>query len=85
MKTTAKQKNILIEALQWINHKVLGFHCYKYVRRLTDVAALIKCDQCGIHFGVHFPTRIVLPFDKEMYRMYRRIGVKGLKKYMSAH
>jgi hypothetical protein len=58
-------------------------HKYYRIRRLGVKSDLIGCKRCGKFYGINYDVRAILPFDKEMYEMYKLMGKTGLKKYIN--
>ncbi len=44
---------------------------------------LVGCKRCGKFYGINNDVQAILPFDKEMYEIYRLLGKRGLKKYIT--
>jgi len=61
----------------------LGLHKLYIVRRLFYMTDLIGCKHCTKYWGMNHDVRAFLPFDLEMYEMYRSFGLRGLRKYIT--
>ena len=58
-------------------------HKYFRVKFLNDYSILVGCKRCGHYYGMNKNVKAILPFDEEMEKMYRVVGIKGLKKYVN--
>ncbi len=53
----------------------LGYHKYYVAKELTIYSRKIGCKNCGKFFGMNDDSRIVIPWDKDLEELYKRIGV----------
>jgi hypothetical protein len=57
-----------------------GFFCallgHKYVvqRVFSSTSRQLGCTRCGKEWGMHDPTRSLVPWDKDLEQMYKEIG-----------
>ena len=59
-------------------------HKYFRVKQLTDDSLLVGCKRCKKYYGMNKSVCAILPFDKEMEEMYRKVfHIRGLKKYLT--
>ena len=61
---------------------LLLHHKYYAIKAIACKSMLVGCRRCGKFYGINHDVRAILPFDKEMYQMYKSFGEKGLKKYI---
>lgn len=57
----------------------LGLHKLWVVRELSEDTQLIGCRICNRFWGMNHRVRAFLPFDEEMYQMYKSFGVPEMK------
>lgn len=60
-----------------------GNHDLAIVRRLTEASYIVHCRHCNGNFGMNDEVKSVLSFDKDMHRLYKSIGIKDTKQYIS--
>ena len=60
-------------------------HKYFRIRKLAYMSELVGCSRCGKFYGMNHDVRAILPFDKDLYKLYssmKTYRLKGLKKYV---
>lgn len=53
----------------WLACSIFG-HQYRVLRVMNKGARKIGCNRCGKSWGMHDPTRTLVPWDAELEAMY---------------